>query len=204
MMTQPNRVVTGGVDTHKEVHVAAVVDEVGRILATKSFQTSERGCGQLRRWIASFGTIDKIGVEGTGSYGAGLTRLLQEHGVAVVEVNRPNRQARRRRGKSDAADAESAARSALNGEATAVPKSCDGDVESIRMLRLARRSAMKARSQAGNQIHSLTVNAPADLRQRLEPLELADRVKTCARYRTSGVETPIKAAKTSLRLLSRR
>ena len=204
MMAQPKRNVTGGVDTHLEVHVAAVIDEIGRILATKSFPTTQRGYCQLHRWVASFGTINKIGVEGTGSYGAGLARLLQEHGVEVVEVNRPNRQARRRRGKSDAADAEAAARAALNGEASAVPKSCDGAVESIRMLRMARRSALKARTQAANQIHSLTVNAPADLRQRLEPLQLADRVELCARFKTSGVDTPATAAKTTLRLLSRR
>ena len=122
----------------------------------------------------------------------------------MVEVNRPNRQARRRRGKSDAADAEAAARAALNGEASAVPKIGDGDVESIRMLRLARRSAMKARSQASNQIHSLIVNAPDDLRQRLEPLELADLVDTCARFKNPRIDTPLRTAKTTLRLLARR
>lgn len=148
MMAQLDRIVTGGVDTHLEVHVAAVVDEIGRILGTESFPASRRGYCQLYRWIESFGTIDKIGVEGTGSYGVGLTRLLRERGVAVVEVNRPNRQFRRRRGKSDSADAEAAARAVLNGEASAAPKSSDGDVESIRMLRIARRSAMKARTQA--------------------------------------------------------
>jgi transposase len=204
MMAQPKRIVTGGVDTHLEMHVAAVIDEVGRILATQSFPVTQRGYRQLHRWVGSFGTIDKIGVEGTGSYGAGLTRLLQEHGVDVMEVNRPNRQTRRRRGKSDAADAEAAARAALNGEACAVPKSGDGDVESIRMLRLARRSAVKARTQAANQIHSLTVNAPQALRERLEPLDLADLVETCARFKAAGVDSAFAAAKTALRLLSRR
>lgn len=204
MMTQPKRNVTGGVDTHLEVHVGAVVDEIGQILATRSFPATQRGYHSLHRWVASFGTIDKIGVEGTGSYGAGLTRLLQDCGVEVVEVNRPNRQARRRRGKSDAADAEAAARAALNGEATAVPKTGDGDVESIRMLRLTRRSALKARSQAGNQIHNLIVNAPNELRNRLQALQLADCVQTCARFRTAGIDSTIAAAKTALRSLSRR
>lgn len=204
MMAQQERIVTGGVDTHLEVHVAAVVDEVGRVLDTKPFPATRGGYRQLHCWMRSFGSIDKIGVEGTGSYGAGLTRFLQEHGVCVIEVNRPNRQARRRRGKSDAADAEAAARAALNGEASAAPKAGTGDVESIRMLRLARRSALKARTQAGNQIHNLIVNAPDDLRRRLGSLDLADRVAICARFNNSGVATPVDAAKTTLRLLSRR
>jgi len=203
-MAHLKRNVTGGVDTHAEVHVAAVIDEIGRILATQSFPVTQRGYRELHRWVGSFGTIDKIGIEGTGSYGVGLTRMLQGRGVDVVEVNRPNRQARRRRGKSDAADAEAAARAALNGEACAVPKSGDGDVESIRMLRLARRSAMKARTQASNQIRSLVVNAPSELRERLEPLDLADLVATCARFKTCGVDSAFAAAKTTLRLLSRR
>lgn len=204
MMTQPKRNVTGGVDTHLEMHVAAAVDEAGRILGTESFPATQRGYCRLHCWVSSFGTIDKIGVEGTGSYGAGLTRVLQGHGVEVVEVNRPNRQTRRRRGKSDVVDAEAAARAALNGEACGVPKSGNGDVESIRMLRLARRSAVKARSQAANQIHNLVVNAPADLRERLEPLHLDDLVAVCARFRCSGIDTPFSTAKTTLRLLSRR
>lgn len=204
MMTQQQHNVTGGVDTHLEVHVASVIDEVGRILGTEPFPATERGYRQLHRWMGSFGRIVKVGVEGSGSYGAGLTRYLQDCRVEVVEVNRPNRQARRRRGKSDAADAEAAARAALNGEATAVPKSGNGDVESIRMLRLARRSAMKARSQASNQIHNLIVNAPADLRRRLEPLDTAELVELCAKFRNCGVVSTTDAAKTTLRLLSRR
>jgi len=204
MMAQQERIVTGGVDTHLDVHVAAVIDDVGRILATHSFPVTKRGYCQLHRWMASFGSISKVGIEGTGSYGAGLTRHLQECGVEVVEVNRPNRQARRRRGKSDLADAEGAARAVLSGEATGVPKSGAGDVESIRMLRLARRSAMKARGQASNQIHNLIVNAPSGLRRRLEPLNTADCVELCARFRSCGVESITNAAKTTLRLLSRR
>lgn len=204
MIDQPERIVTGGVDTHRDEHVAAVVDDVGRILATESFVVSPSGYRRLYRWLSSFGTLDKVGVEGTGSYGAGLTRFLRGHDVEVVEVNRPNRQARRRRGKSDAADAEAAARATLNGEASALPKSGDGDVESIRMLRVARRSAMKARTQAANQIHNLVVNAPGELRARLEPLSLRDCVEKCARFNNNGVMTPAAAAKSVLRSLSRR
>ena len=112
--------VFGGVDTHKDVHVAAVVDERGKILDTASFEVNAKGYAALTRWLEDFGTLVRVGVEGTGSYGAGLTRHLQAHDVEVVEVNRPNRQLRRQRGKSDTVDAESAARSALNGEATVV------------------------------------------------------------------------------------
>jgi len=204
MMDQAERIVTGGVDTHREVHVAAVVDEIGKILATESFPVNRRGYGQLLGWLNSFGVIASVGVEGTGSYGAGLNRFLREHDVDVVEVNRPNRQARRQRGKSDTADAEAAARSALNGEASSTPKRSDGVVESIRMLRIARRSAVKARTQAANQIHNLIVSAPSELRARLEPLELADCVELCARFKAKAVTTPTAAAKTTLRSLSRR
>ena len=112
--------VFGGVDTHKDVHVAAVVDERGKILDTAPFEVNAKGYGALQRWLEDFGTLVRVGVEGTGSYGAGLARHLQESDVEVVEVNRPNRQLRRQRGKSDTVDAESAARSALNGEATVV------------------------------------------------------------------------------------
>ncbi len=204
MMAQQDRKVTGGVDTHLETHVAAVVDDIGRILETRSFPASERGYRQLYRWLRSFGQIDRIGVEGTGSYGAGLTRFLHEAGVEVVEVDRPNRQARRRRGKSDPADAEAAARAVLNGEATVVPKTGTGNVESIRMLRLARRSAVRARTQAGNQIHNLIVNAPNELRSRLRSLGTLERIKVCARFRCYGTTSTIGAAKTALRSLAKR
>lgn len=204
MMDQPERVVTGGVDTHLDTHVAAVVDGIGKILATRSFPATAHGYRQMLRWLRSFGAVAKVGVEGTGSYGAGLCRFLHEAGVEVFEVIRPNRQARRRRGKSDVADAEAAARAALNGEADATPKRGDGDVESIRMLRVARRSALKACTQAANQIRSLIVTAPEPLRQRLRGLELAELTATCARFRPGPLVSPEAAAKTALRSLSRR
>ena len=169
MTTMPemtDTTVTGGVDTHKDAHVAAVIDSVGRVFATRSFPASGRGYRQLLVWMTTFGPVAKIGVEGTGSYGAGLARYLAGRGVEVIEVNRPNRQARRRRGKSDPADAEAAARAVLNGEASARPKGGDGTVEAIRALRVARRSAAKARQQAANQIASLVVTAPDELHGR--------------------------------------
>ena len=134
--------VTVGVDSHKDVHVAAVIDQVGQILATTSMATTDRGSGQLVRWAQRHGQVDRFGVEGTGSFAAGLTRYLRARGYQVLEVNRPNRQTRRRRGKSDTVDAESAARAALAGQAS-TPKAADGTVEMIRALRVARRSAIR-------------------------------------------------------------
>jgi transposase len=113
-MPSEAQVVIGGVDTHKDVHVAAVIDERGKILDTASFSATAKGYRELLTWLGSFGKLAKVGVEGTGAYGAGLARHLGKEGVEVVEVNRPNRQARRRRGKSDTVDAEAAARAALN------------------------------------------------------------------------------------------
>jgi transposase len=128
MHDEQNEVV-GGVDTHALVHVAAVVNAIGKILATASFAVTAAGYAELLAWMRSFGTLKAVGVEGTGSYGAGLCRFLIVNDVTVIEVNRANRQLRRRRGKSDSTDAESAARAVLNGEANGVPKTSDGNVE---------------------------------------------------------------------------
>jgi len=150
------------------------------------------------------GPLARAGVEGTGTYGAGLARYLTGNGITVVEVNRPNRQARRRRGKSDATDAEAAARAALNGEASGVPKAGTGPVESLRALRVARRSAMKARTQAASQIRDLTVTAPDILRVQLVGLDTRARVDTCARFRPGPVSDPGEATRKTLRCLARR
>ena len=131
--------VTGGVDTHAEVHVAGVADQTGRVLGVKEFPATAQGYAAALAWMRGHGDLVKVGVEGTGSYGAGLARYLAAQGIEVAEVMRPNRQARRRRGKSDAADAIAAALAALNGEASGQPKSGDGAVESIRALQVARR-----------------------------------------------------------------
>ncbi|MHB1503181.1 MAG: IS110 family transposase, partial [Acidimicrobiales bacterium] len=146
-MAEVDRVVIGGVDTHRDVHVAAVVDEVGKILDTASFEVTTRGYQGLLAWMRSFDELVKVGVEGTGTYGAGRARHLGAAGIEVIEVNRPNRQARRRRGKSDTVDAEAAARAALNGEATVVPKTHGSLVESIRVLRVAFTSARSSRTR---------------------------------------------------------
>jgi len=135
------QVVIGGVDTHKDVHVAVVIDERGKILDTASFATRTKGCRELLAWLGSFGELAKVDVAGTGCHGAGLARHLAKEVVEVVEVNRPNREARRRCGKSDTVDAEAAARAALDSEATVVPKAQSSLVESVRVLRVAFTSA---------------------------------------------------------------
>jgi transposase len=204
MHDQHDRWVVGGVDTHGEIHVAAAVDEAGRILGTESFPATLAGYGALHAWLRRHGQLLRIGVEGTGSYGKGLCRHLSAEGVEVVEVNRPDRQRRRRRGKSDPVDAESAARAALNGEASATPKSGDGLVESLRALVVARRSAVKARTQAANQLRDLIVTAPDQLRCRLRDLNTDQRIEICARFRPGQVTETIEAAKFAMRSLAQR
>lgn len=201
--------VTVGVDTHADQHVAVALDQFGRRLGTRSVPTTPAGFAALLAWACGFGGIEQIGIEGTGSYGAGLTRWLRARGLAVLEVERPHRgdrQARRRRGKSDPIDAEAAARAVQAGTVVGQPKAGDGQVEMIRTLRLARRSAMKARTQAANQLHALVVTAPDDLRARLRSLPLAELITLVAAFRPvrsgTALSTPLAAAKLALKGLA--
>ena len=204
MSDRDDRIVFGGVDTHRDTHVAAVVDTTGRVLASAPFRAHPVGYEQLGDWLGSWGRVVRVGVEGTGSYGAGLVRYLTEAGVEVVEVNRPNRQLRRRLGKTDTVDAEAAAQASLNGQATGLPKSGDGPVEAIRMLSVARCSAIKARTQAINQIHALVVTAPDQVKHQLGGLSPKARIKACAGFRPGTANTTNRYAKQTLRLLARR
>jgi transposase len=174
---------TVGVDTHADVHVAAALDHLGRLMATQSVPTTPAGYRTLVAWAGSLGTVERFGIEGTGSYGAGLTRWLCGRGFEVLEVERPKRQNRRRHGKSDAIDAEAAARAVQAGTATAQPKSGDGPIEMLRMLQAARRSAIKARTQVVNQLHALVVTAPDSLRTRLRGLSRPRLVATAVAFR---------------------
>jgi transposase len=160
------RPITGGVDTHLEVHVAAALDANGGVLGVESFPTTPAGFADLHTWLIGFGPLGRVGVEGTGAYGAGLARFLRGVGVAVVEVDRPNRQARRRHGKSDTLDAVEAARAALSGRAHGVAKTADGNVEAIRVLLIAFRSGREARTRCLNQLRHLGFCGPDDLRER--------------------------------------
>lgn len=172
--------ITGGVDTHLDFHVAAARDGLGRVLGTQRFPATQAGYGALVGWLRAFGPVAAVGVEGTGSYGAGLTTYLRGQGVEVVEVNRPNRQKRRLRGKSDPQDAINAAAAVQSGEATAAPKLRHGPVESVRVLRELRGQWTKARTAAINTLKSLLVTAPAALREQLHGLPTAALVDHCA------------------------
>ena len=151
-MTAEPGSVTGGVDTHLDVHVTAALAHLGGVLATESFPITATGYRRLLSWLRGFGPLHKVGVEGTGSYGSALARYLTEEDVTVLEVGRPNRQDRRRHGKTDVVDAIAAARAVLSGEASAMPKAHDGPVECLRVLKVVQRSANKNRTQSLNQL----------------------------------------------------
>jgi transposase len=194
-----------GVDTHLDLHVAVALDQLGRRLGELTVPTTTRGYERLLRWAEGFGSVGCAGIEGTSSYGVGLARHLKAAGISVVEVERPKRRHLRRKGKSDPIDAEAAARAVLAGEALGEPKSGDGRVEMIRTLRSARQSAVKARSQAANQLKALLVTAPEDLRHRLRQLPTKELVATCARFRLGSDPDDVRTAtRFALRSVARR
>ncbi|MFJ7272768.1 IS110 family transposase [Streptomyces sp. NPDC099050] len=197
--------VLGGVDTHTDFHQAAVIDTVGRHLATQAFPTTPDGCQRLLDWLLSHGEVIAVGMEGTGAYGAELARHLQERHVAVIEVDRPDRRARRASGKSDPVDAYAAATAVLSGRASGTPKSRNGIVEAIRALRVVRKSAVKSRTQTINQIRNLIVTAPGEVRERLRSLSTSDLITTLTRSRPGAdLSDPSCAVKIALRRLARR
>ena len=212
--TETNVTVIGGVDTHKHTHYAAVVDTQGRLLGHGEFPATDRGHEQLLIWIQNHGSIRSIGVESTGSFGATLTRFLTRQGVEVVEVNRPNRLARRMDGKSDRLDSEHIARAVLGETSTAVPKTKSGIVEVIRTLRVTRTSAVKARTQTFNTLWGIMIGAPSPLRDELVVLTKRSLVNRCLRLRPETNELLtltgasdrmlIAGTKTALRDLARR
>jgi transposase len=193
-----------GVDTHRDMHAAVLVDPLGRLLAADTFSTTRRGMRALIAWAQLRGTLRRAGVEGTGSFGAGLTRALRLEGIEVIEVTRATRVGGRHRGKNDTRDAEAAARSVLSGQATAEPKARDGVVESIRVLRNTRASAIKARTQAILDIENLIVTAPDQLREQLSDLTNRQLVTRCARMHRSSRRDSLAATRYALRSLARR
>jgi len=193
-----------GVDTHLDVNVGAVISHTGKFLGTFAVETSARGHLELVAWARSLGCIRRAGVEGTGTYGAGLARVLREQGIEVLEVNRPNRSKRRLKGKSDPTDAENAARAVLAGEATAIPKSQSGGAEAMRTVSVARRSAVKAKTQAINQLRAILVSAPQEIRERLWKTKAEKCVAACADLEQLGTTTVLMALTTTLRLLAKR
>lgn len=203
-MTNIDAGVTVGVDTHLDTHVAVALDHIGRTLAVSSFRADPDGYRALLDWSTRLGPVQALGIEGTGCYGAGLARAARESGHRVVEVDRPDRRTRRARGKSDPVDAEAAARAVMAGIATGTPKNRDGDVESIRALRVARRGAIRIRIQTANQLHALVISAPEPLRTQLRDLPTRHLITTCAALRPGTDLDTVSATKHALRILARR
>jgi hypothetical protein len=194
-----DRVVYAGVDTHKEVHVAAVIDAGESVLATGTFSTTRAGYRALLAWIAGFGQLARIGVEGTGSYGAGLTRHWAKSGVTVFEVDRPDRSDRRRRGKDDDLDAINAARAVLHQRRTVVPKSKDGAVEALRVLRVARTRAVRERRNTLVLLQMTIVAAPDEVRDQVRNLTRMQLIRVLAGWRPDVSKPPTRSPRTGLR-----
>jgi len=204
-MTSARPLVTGGVDTHRDIHVAAALDQLGGVLGTAQFPTTKAGYRSALAWLAGFGQVVAVGVEGTGSYGAALARHLADAGIEVIEVGRPNRQVRRRHGKTDVVDAIAAARAVQSGDATATPKTHDGPVEALRALKVVQRSASKARTQALNQLRALVLTAPDELRAKLRDLPRRQLLATCAGFRVRADDDSLSAVlRLSMRELAQR
>lgn len=199
--------VIGGIDTHRDEHVAAAIDSTGRLLGVRSFTADSVGHHALLEWLSSFGPVVMIGIEGTGSYGLALTRWLALSTTAeLVEIDRPDRRMRRKHGKSDALDAEAAARTAWSRARTGIPKVRDGQVEALRNLRVARRSAVQQRADVVRQIKALLITAHDDLRAQMRGLSTPALIRTCLSLRpdTTRVGEPTQATKAALRSLARR
>jgi transposase len=202
-LTRSGHVVVG-VDTHKYLHVASVVDSLGGILASLTIATDTGGYQQLLDWATGFGQIIAFGIEGTGSYGAGLTSFIRRYGHRVVEVNRPDRRMRRLVAKSDTLDAENAARAVLAGFATAEPKTADGAVEMIRQLKVAHDGAVKDRASAMITLKTMLIHASDQLRQDMARKTQITLARHLASLRPARLETPDDSIRHTLRFLARR
>lgn len=194
-----------GVDTHADLHVAVVLSALGELLGGKAFPATRAGYARLVEWASTFGPIDRIGIEGTGSWGRGLTLFCLSRGLAVRDVDRPDRKLRRRKGKTDLVDAEAAARAVLAGTATTLPKTADGPVEMIRVLHIARETAVKARTQAMNQLRALAVTAPLELAEQLKGASTRQLIASATCFDPdAAVDDPTAATRLAMRSLARR
>jgi transposase len=199
------RMIVGGVDTHADTHVAAAVDANGGVLGIESFPADHAGFGALLRWLMSHGGVQMVGVEGTGSWGVGLARFLHDQQVVVVEVDRPNRQNRRKVGKSDPTDAVSAARAALSGSASVIPKLRNGPVEQMRILMVAKRSARSQRIETLNQLRHLVFTGPEQVRSRFKDRYKTGLVSEIAKLRPrTGSDPVLYTTQFTMRGLARR
>jgi len=204
VLVAPPAIVIIGVDTHKHIHVAVAIDALGVRLAALSVSADRAGYAELVAWARSLGTVEAFGIEGTGSYGVGLASHVRRHAIRVVEVSHCDRRKRRNNGKSDTLDAETAARSVLAGIATAVPKTADGSAEMVRQIKVARDTAVKAKSAAIITLKTLIVNAPSDLREVLEPLTDRKLIDRCARLLPGAIVDTIASTKHALRAIASR
>jgi transposase len=195
-----------GIDTHKDVHAAVVISLLGVVLGRRCFPTTASGYETLLDWARGFGALRRAGVECTGSYGKALTRYLRAAtgGIAVIEVNKPDRAARRRRGKTDTVDAEAAARAVLSGQASATAKTSDGNVEMLRLFKLAKSSAIKSRTQTINQLKSVLIGADPGLRDEFAALSTNALVRRCASLTVPATTDLDSATRYTLRLLAQR
>jgi transposase len=200
----PRRRIVVGVDTHKYAHVAVALDQLGAVIDRITISVDRAGYSHLQQWAGELGEHVEFGVEGCGSYGAGLVSHLRRAGHRVLEVNRPDRRIRYLRGKDDTIDAESAARAVLAGTATAVPKTTDGAVEMIRQVKIAKDTAVKSRSQAIITLKTIVVTAPAELREQLQPLGDRELIEACRGLRYDTMTGPGDAARYTLHALAER
>lgn len=203
MMPDSTRTVTGGVDTHKQIHVGAVIDGLGRLVDTASFPATAIGYRELLEWMQAAGDLEVVGVEGTGSWGAGLARYLTAADVSVVEISRPDRRKRRLKGKSDTIDAVLAARAAAAGDHHGTPKTGCGPVEAIRVTLNARQSAVKAKTATSNQINAVIDTAQDHVRDQFRGLSnarLAAKIVATA----TEIGAPDAATVAALQTLARR
>ncbi len=198
--------VIGGVDTHQDLHTAAIVSIDGAVLGTESFSTTRAGYRAMLRWFRSYGELLRVGVEATGTYGAGITRHLALAGVPVLEVTGPNRAQRRTKGKDDTLDAIAAAQAALTGQRVQVAKDRSGAVEALRVLRTTRKTALKCRRAALQQLHNTIVAAPDEVRDQVRNLTRMQLIRTCVGWRpdTVAFRDPVVATKISLKSLAQR
>ena len=198
--------VIGGIDTHKDLHFAAVVDVTGTVLGERAFATTRQGYRALLKWMASFGRVEKVGVEQTGSYGAGIVRHLALAGIPVLEVTGPDKADRRARGKDDTIDAVAAAQAALDGKRISVAKRRDGRIEALRVLRATRQTAVKARRAALQHLRCTIIAAPDEVRDQLRRRTRMQLIRALAASRPDSVayRDPAIATRIALRSLARR
>jgi transposase len=206
IVTADSPTVIGGVDTHQDLHVAAVVNSEGIELGSQSFSTTRAGYRAMLRWFRSYGELLRVGVEATGTYGAGITRYLALAGVPVLEVTGPDRSLRRAKGKDDALDALAAAQAALTGQRVQVAKDRSGAVEALRVLRTTRKTAIKCRRATLQQLHNTIVASPDEVRDQVRNLTRMQLLRTCASWRPDimGYRDPVVATRIALKSLARR